>query len=185
MSRKKSQFDSNQLKKIGSRIKVEREGSGLGQAEFGESIGISGNYLSDLETGKVEPRKPILLALEYRYAIRCEYILFGTLPKYIIKEKIAVPVVVEGNQTGVVSDPTLPYGPETDNLLQMAGEVLESGTDYAWSLAANIRCFHNAVTTEKELSTCKRGLSDHEKRLAALEVAGEGHPEGSKKEGVM
>ena len=51
----------------------------------------------------------------------------------------------------------------------MAGEVLRSGTDYTWSLAANIRCFYNAVKTEKELSLCKRGLSDHEKRLAALE----------------
>ena len=48
MSRKKSKYDNYQLKNIGYRIRALRKSLGLNQAEFGESIGISGNYLSEI-----------------------------------------------------------------------------------------------------------------------------------------
>jgi len=86
----------------------------------------------------------------------------------------------------MVPDISLSYGPETDNLLQMAREVLESGSEYGWSLAANIRSFYNAVKIDKELEKYKKDLSDYEKRLAALEsICAANHPGALKKEGAM
>jgi len=77
MSRKKSEYDKSELKKIGYRIKTLRKLFGLNQAEFGKSIGISGNYLSEIELGKVEPSKPILIAIEYRYSINQNDLISG------------------------------------------------------------------------------------------------------------
>jgi len=47
----------------------------LTQSEFGKSIGISGNYVSNLETGKHPPSNPILIALNSRYLIKPDIIL--------------------------------------------------------------------------------------------------------------
>lgn len=93
---------------------------------------------------------------------------------YIVTERHKEPV-----GPPVVPGPALSHGLDTDNLLKMVYEVLKSGTDYAWSLAANIRCFYNAVKTEND-------LSDLKKRVAALESVREaGHPVDSKKEEAM
>ena len=80
MSRKKSQHDQKTLKKIGGRIKQLRKSlgiKGMSQREFGKTIGISGNYLSNIETGQVEPKKPVLLAIQFHYSITPEQILTG------------------------------------------------------------------------------------------------------------
>jgi len=77
MSRKKIHIDKNNLKLIGTRIKSIRESVNLNQDKFGESIGISQGAVSDIETGKIKPTKPILLAIQYRYSVSPKEILTG------------------------------------------------------------------------------------------------------------
>lgn len=55
-------------------------------------------------------------------------------------------------------------------LLGMAAEILQSGTDYAESLAANIRSFHKSVEMERKLAAREdRGSADTDGRLEKLE----------------
>ena len=62
---------------IGGRIRSVRQKSKLTQQGFAASIGASANYVSELESGKRNPSKPLLLAIEYRYATNVEWLLTG------------------------------------------------------------------------------------------------------------
>jgi hypothetical protein len=57
-----------------------------------------------------------------------------------------------------------------DTLLQMTREVLESDTDYAESLSANVRSFHNAVQTQKRLNRLEAEVFDLKSKLHAIIV---------------
>jgi transcriptional regulator with XRE-family HTH domain len=55
-------------------------------------------------------------------------------------------------------------------LIGMTAEILQSGTDYADSLAANIRSFHKSVEMERRLAAWEdRGSADTADRLDKLE----------------
>jgi transcriptional regulator with XRE-family HTH domain len=79
---------------IGGRIKKVRQDAGMGQQEFASSIGISANYLSEVESGKKEPSTPIILLIETRYAISEGWLLTGEGPVY--KERAVPGEVREG-----------------------------------------------------------------------------------------
>lgn len=68
---------------IGNRIYQIRSKFNLSQAKFAVNIGISQRFLSDLETGRIKPSKPTLLAIEYVYKYRKEWILTGDEPIYV------------------------------------------------------------------------------------------------------
>ena len=71
MSRKK--FDTD----INLRIKMVRELKSLTQQQFAEYLGIAQGFLSEVERGKYEPRKPLLLAISYLYKINYEWLITG------------------------------------------------------------------------------------------------------------
>jgi transcriptional regulator with XRE-family HTH domain len=75
---------------IGERIKQLRKERHLSQREFAERIGISQNYLSQIEKGKFAPTKPVLLAIEYLYKVSSRWIESGNVDAVIISEKPAV-----------------------------------------------------------------------------------------------
>jgi transcriptional regulator with XRE-family HTH domain len=50
----------NLFKKLGARIKLLRENSGLTQEELSETAGISQNFMSQLETGRRSPSLPTI-----------------------------------------------------------------------------------------------------------------------------
>lgn len=55
-------------------------------------------------------------------------------------------------------------------LIGMTAEILQSGTDYADSLAANIKSFHKSVEMERQLAARDdRGAADTADRLEKLE----------------
>lgn len=62
---------------IGDRIKLLRNELGITQKEFGERIGISANYVSELEYGKTKPSFLVLLAIEYRYGVSMDWLETG------------------------------------------------------------------------------------------------------------
>ncbi len=67
----------------GPRIKSIRSKHSLTQLEFAKRIGISPNYLSELETGKAKPSKPVLLALEHRYGVSYDWLTSGKGPESV------------------------------------------------------------------------------------------------------
>jgi transcriptional regulator with XRE-family HTH domain len=77
MSRKKTTFDTEKLKKIGDRIRGIRNATGLNQPPFAKMIGISQSSISDLENGKYPPSMPILLAIQNQYSVSPDQILTG------------------------------------------------------------------------------------------------------------
>ena len=75
------------MKGIGTRIKLVRQEFGMTQKEFGKEVGISSNYVSEIETEKKDPSDPLLLAIEYRFGVNKDWILHGKSEKYV-KDKI-------------------------------------------------------------------------------------------------
>lgn len=56
---------------------------GITQKEFGKKIGVSNNYISEIEAEKKTPALPVILSLEYIYGINREWLLQGKGEKYI------------------------------------------------------------------------------------------------------
>jgi phage repressor protein C with HTH and peptisase S24 domain len=54
--------------KIGEKIKIFRESRKISVKDFSKSIGISANYLSEIEHGKKKPSLPVIMLIELRYA---------------------------------------------------------------------------------------------------------------------
>lgn len=67
LSIKISAMDKN--KQIGGRIRKLRKENALNQRDFAASIGISQNFLSQIENSGCEPTKPLLISIEYKYGI--------------------------------------------------------------------------------------------------------------------
>jgi len=85
MSTKKQPLTDTKFNKyfsIGNRITRIRENCGLSQRKFADSIGISQSFLSELELGITRPSIPILLAIEYIYGFRKEWVATGDEPIY-------------------------------------------------------------------------------------------------------
>ena len=55
--------DNSVEKTIGKRIQILRKQKGFTQQQFAEMVGLSTNYLSDLERGKSSPRMDKLVAI--------------------------------------------------------------------------------------------------------------------------
>jgi len=60
---------------VGDRIKKIRLTLGIKQRELADKLGISSNFLSELEHNKRAPSKTLVLLLEYRYSINKEWLL--------------------------------------------------------------------------------------------------------------
>jgi len=71
---------------IGARIKKIRDELGMTQRGFGDKIGVSNNYISEIEAEKKVPSLPVLLSIEYIFGINKEWLLHGKHEKYV-KEK--------------------------------------------------------------------------------------------------
>ncbi len=76
---------------IGQRIKYIREENKLTQKEFAASLGISNNYVSEIESDKKVPSAMILNMLELRYEIYHHWFIYGgPIEKYRIQPE-AIP----------------------------------------------------------------------------------------------
>jgi len=67
----------------GKRIKETRIDINLTQEQFGEAIGVSGNYISEIENEKKNPSEPIYLAIEFKYGVNGAWLKKGTGEKYV------------------------------------------------------------------------------------------------------
>jgi SOS-response transcriptional repressor LexA/DNA-binding XRE family transcriptional regulator len=62
---------------VGKRIKSIRKLKCLTQKQFADSLFISQNFLSEVESGKAKPSLPLLALIEYRYNVKKEWLLKG------------------------------------------------------------------------------------------------------------
>ena len=158
MSRKKTKLSELNLKKIGHRIAFIRLKAGEKQEEFGKRVEISKGNVSDMENCKHNPSYIPIVRIIEKYSVNPEWLLFG-----------------EGDIYNKDKGGDIPEGDPHKDLLVMTREILVSETEYSNSLAANIKSFHSAIETKRE-------LSDHAKRLAALEEIFQDKAEGEKEE---
>lgn len=98
LSRKKFNTDINQ------RIKMVRELKNLTQQEFAEQLGIAQGFLSEIERGRYQPRKPLLLAIAYLYQINYDWLLTGKAKRE------------EGKGPLILYESGIPYTPSGSNL---------------------------------------------------------------------
>ena len=62
---------------IGDRLRIARKKLKFSQSKFAKEIGISPNYLSELESNKKSPSERILKLIEIRFAINLNWLLTG------------------------------------------------------------------------------------------------------------
>jgi len=147
MSRKKSLYDI----KICKNIKKIREKTGLNGTIFGEKIGISQSYLSEIENLKSKPNKTLLLAISYVYNISMEWILTGK--GEMTRQGAECDTFIYKEGMPLDDDPIIAQ------LLEGAKKVLKSGNPVAFeALERNIRYFVHAVETEKRLKNIETRL---------------------------
>lgn len=60
-----------------SRIKLVREALGLSQREFGEKLGVSRDVISNLEYGRVQPKKLLLQHMCQLYSVNARWFETG------------------------------------------------------------------------------------------------------------
>ena len=146
-----------------------RESKGINIVGFAKTLGISQGSLSDIENNKTKPSAEPVGNLIQNTDINV-YWLFSGEGEMLRK----------GPDDTYIYKDALDPDPEVAKLLTMTREVLKSDTDYAASLAANIRSFHRSVQLEGEIHDLKACVQDHGKRLASVEKLkpGESDPPG-------
>lgn len=68
------------MQSIGSRIKRERKAKGLRLKQMADELGVSTDYLYEIENGKINPDAEFLQNLKTRYNIDTDYIIHGKAP---------------------------------------------------------------------------------------------------------
>ena len=66
------------LKEIGQRIRAVR--GQLSQDRFGAGLGVSGQYVSAVEAGKVKPSLALLVAIATKYGVSLDWLVLGRRP---------------------------------------------------------------------------------------------------------
>lgn|SRR5574337_1137803 len=117
MSSKKSVTD---IFTIGARLRFFRKGKNLTQQELAESIGLSQNFLSAVESDKESLSKPVLLLLENLYRINQKWLLEGVGPIYL-----------EGAE--LIAEKGVPYGDVRDKIMELLNDMDEEGRQHIFN----------------------------------------------------
>ena len=91
MSREKSVTDL--LSSVGQRLRHVRKVQRLTQQAFAESLGLSQNYLSGVESGSQNLSKPVVLLIKHLYRINEAWLLTGDGPMYAEGQGSGAPVI--------------------------------------------------------------------------------------------
>ena len=68
---------------IGKRLKNLRADLGITQEQLAKEIGVSGNYISEIEKEKKSPSEPIYIAIEFKFGLNGAWLKKGTGEKYV------------------------------------------------------------------------------------------------------
>ena len=175
---------------IGTHLKQIRKQKGLSQKSLADLLSTSSGYISEIEQGKTVPGGNFFLSLKRALGVSIDWLLTGQGNPYIndqiteqkagacpsqtadaeglfgkTKRESAAGAEFTVTEYGSNNEPgekTRSPEPEVAELMEMTREIVTSDTEYAPSLAANIRSFHRAMWLERK-------VQNHEKRLAQLE----------------
>lgn len=175
MSRKKYQYNE---KTFGDRLRKFRILRGYDLVVFLKLLDISQGSLSAYENNKTLISSKAIINLKQNTDININWFLTGegqmigqgTECDTCIYNKVE-------NFEHRVAELKGKYNSKNLELLKMAGVVLESGTEFSNSLAANIRSFFHSVQIEKR-------LSDVESELFVVKEKIKRCPTGSEESGV-
>ena len=148
---------------FGKNFKTFRKEKGLTQKQIANILGITNGYISDIEKGKANPSESLLRNIESKFRLNRFWLQTGEGEKFLLASECAS-IYKEGDD------------PELVELLKMTREILKSETNYAASLAANIKSFHRSVLMEREISDLKGRVGKIEEKLSTPT-----DPDGSKK----
>lgn len=161
-------------------MRIYRESNGLTILDFADILEISSGSLSDIENNKTKPSARPLAALIQKTDINVYWLFSGEgepcrkgrrgeggepeevgppaqEETTIYKDREEEPLVMAGETVYNKDSPAgPPKGDPLRELLEMTAEILASHTDYAASLAANIRSFHKSVELEKRTSSLEQ-----------------------------
>lgn len=164
MSTKKSHIIEKNLKEIGNRMRSLRKLVAPNQAIFAKSLGISANFVSDLERGITGPSMTLLLLIELRYAITPEQILTGK--GFCLNKVIHQPFNDKGPAKPSIKELPAPYklDNQINDLLSATRKILTSGNQFAINaLSWNIRYFSYTIDLENRIKTLEQRFEIFEK----------------------
>lgn len=72
----------DELTEIGRRLKTVRKSLRYSQRAFAKELGMSHSYLSEIESGKANPKTDFFLKLSKRFAVNTEYLYHGSGEMY-------------------------------------------------------------------------------------------------------
>ena len=79
---------TSQYAEMGRRIKLRRKELKIKQSEMAESLNISNNHLSSIETGKQKPSLDLFISICEYLNVTPDYLLLGALHSYNIHQDI-------------------------------------------------------------------------------------------------
>ncbi len=79
---------TSQYAEMGRRIKLRRKELKIKQSEMAESLNISNNHLSSIETGKQKPSLDLFISICEYLNVTPDYLLLGALHSYNIPQDI-------------------------------------------------------------------------------------------------
>jgi len=169
MSTKKSHIRPQDLKKIAARLRLLRKHVAPNQAEFAKSLGISANFVSDLERGRTGPSMTLLMLIESRYAVSPHQILTG---EGFSTENIGKPRPIYGpsKQTqDPIAELNAAYNSELSTLFPLTtfGDAVDKlrfiyeskNHTLTAAILANLTAFEFSIKLINELSDIKNRLS--------------------------
>lgn len=74
---------------MGKRIKLRRKELSIKQTELAETLGISNNHMSSIETGKQKPSLDIFVNICIQLNVSPDYLLLGTMRGYNVPQDIS------------------------------------------------------------------------------------------------
>jgi len=150
---------------ICERLKVFRNKLGFKTAQaFAEHLGISYTTYHGYERSRI-PQSDFLYLLAQKYPHDMDMVWLMT------GKSVAKPYPGDTDPDSSVLEPTPAYyETENDILVKKTREILDSHTDYAQSLAANINSFHNAIQTQKDLVDLKKDNAELKKDFAEIKA---------------
>lgn len=178
MSRKKCPLDE---KTLGGRLRIFRGMNGYKLADFADLLSISHGSLSDMENNKTKPSSRPLDALIQNTEINIYWLYSGKGSPYKLNE-FGDEILLYDNKDMPIAERTQDMRMDLEaitkeeaerrkkeaaknKLLKMAGEVLDSNTDYSSSLMVIIKSLHGSIETEKKLNDQNRRLTLVEQKI--------------------
>jgi Bacteriophage CI repressor helix-turn-helix domain len=127
---------------------------------FAKNAGIPTSTFQGYINGRL-PHSEHLIRIRETYSVNINWLLTGKGEKYIREED-------SREYSACYEEVNLNDSPGMMDLLVITREILQSGTGYSESLAANIRSFRIAVITEKRLNKMESEVAELKNMCSGL-----------------